>query len=144
MEVKEETFSAIDRTAVQVMGAQDERTWPFGKPARPLPARLEDPGVSAFCIVLHWAAARRAGDPVKKAPERAPHRVGGCSGREQHRIDGFKVKPEAEKLQLHVFFKYTHGAAPGRGVARACFGYNVYAFDSYNFSAGLKSGGLRV
>jgi len=41
-------------------------------------------------------------DAAKKVPERPPHSVGGCSGREQHRIDGLKVKPEAEKLQMHV------------------------------------------
>jgi hypothetical protein len=52
--------------------------------------------------VLRGAAPRRASDPAKKASERAPHCVGGGSGRKQDRVDSLKVKPEAEKLQLHV------------------------------------------
>src|SRR5579863_8129555 len=102
MDVKKETFSGTRRTAIQVMGAQHERARPLRKPAWPLSAGLEDPGVSAFGIVMRRAARRHARDSTKKAPKRAPHRVGSCSGREQQRIEGLEVKPEAKKLQLHV------------------------------------------
>jgi hypothetical protein len=87
-----------------VTGPQNKRAWTFRKAARPSSARLEDPGISASGVVLCGAAERSAGDSAKKASERAPHYVGGCSGREPDRIDGLKVKPQAEKLQLHVFF----------------------------------------
>ena len=86
------------------MCTQDKRAWPFRKAARPRPARLEDPDIGASGIVLCGAAARSASDPAKKVSERASQCVGGYSRREPDRIDGLKVKPQAEKLQLHVFF----------------------------------------
>lgn len=99
------------------MGAQDKRARAFRKAARPRPARLEDPGISAPGIVLRSAAARSAGHSAKKASERAPHHVAGCSLREPNRIDGLKVEPQAEKLQLHVFFQYMRRGAGAGGCA---------------------------
>jgi hypothetical protein len=143
MDIKKEVLSGTERTAVQLMGTQDKRTRPLGKAARPAAARLEDSGINAFGIMVRGAAARRARDLAKKASERAPHRVGGGSGREQDRAEGLKVKPEAEELQLHASSSIT-AALAGPGLRGPVLGIMFMHFDSYNFSARLKSGGLRV
>src|SRR5271169_4077438 len=123
MDIKKQVLSWTERTAVEVMGPQDKRTRPLGKPARPAAARLEDAGINAFGNMLCSAAPRRARGLAKKASERTPHGVGRGSGREQDRIDGFKVKPEAEKLQLHVSSSITGLSRRAHSISRVMWSF---------------------
>jgi hypothetical protein len=130
VDIEMKRVSALKLLPREMMGPQDERPGTLGKTTRPVPSatRFEDPSIGTFRIVSHSAALRRAGRPAEHAPQRSSERIGCGSGRELNRIKRLKVKPETEKLELHVSSSIGLDVAEDRGVARVCFLYNVYAF----------------